>query len=583
MKLVFDIETDDLDAKVIWCIVAIDEEQNTYTYGPNKIEEGIELLRGASTLIGHNISGFDIPVIKELHDINLFNDRTIIDTLVLSRLVNPNKEKGHSLENWGYVLEFPKGNPPEDFSEYSQEMLEYCIRDVELNRLLYLRLKEEAKGFSQESINLEHEVFKIVNQQRKDGFKVDEMKAMLLLSKLNKRKKEVEDEVHDTFKPKWVDVKEVFPKLKKDGTLSKQGLLPEEYESLIKNFPNNVLPNNYSFTRKKLVEFNLGSRKQIGEYLIDFGWKPGRFTPTGQPIVDETTLKKIEHIHEAKLIAEFLLLQKRIAQIQSWVEAIEDDGRVHGFVISNGAITGRMTHRNPNMAQIPSIYNEYGTECRECWTVDEGNRLVGVDASQLELRLLAHYMADEDYINEILNGDIHSTNQKLAGLESRNQAKTFIYALIYGAGDEKIGSIIGGGRREGKRVRRQFLDSLSAFSHLKARVDGATKKGWLKGLDGRKIKLRHKHAALNTLLQSGGAVVMKRALTKLVGSLDLNTVPYKIVANVHDEWQIETSEEMADFVGEMGVNSIRATAVYYGMRCPLDGEYKIGGNWSETH
>ena len=242
-----------------------------------------------------------------------------------------------------------------------------------------------------------------------------------------------------------------------------------------------------------------------------------------------------------------------------------------------------MTHNSPNMAQVPSIHNVYGKACRECWTVEDGNKLVGIDASQLELRILAHYMADQEYINEILHGDIHKTNQDLAGLESRDQAKTFIYALIYGAGDEKIGKIIGGSREEGQRMREHFLNSLPSFNNLKARVESATRKGFLKGLDGRKIKLRHKHAALNTLLQSGGAIVMKRALTKLVSSLQLNTIPYKIVANVHDEWQIEAPEKNADFVGDRGVLAIRETADYYNMRCPLDGEYKVGGNWSETH
>ena len=582
MKLVFDIETDDLKATKIWCIVAIDEDHTIHTFPPDKIEQGIEFLKTAHTLIGHNILGFDIPVIKELYGVDLY-DKKIIDTLVVSRLINPNKEKGHSLKNWGFLLGQNKGEPPSDFTEYSQEMLDYCIKDVELNKKLYNHLQQHVKGFSQESLDLEHAVFKIIAKQRKDGFKFDMFMAMALLSTLVERRKEVEEEVHETFKPKWVDVKEIVPRLKKDGTLSKQGLTEHEYNNLLEKFKDVPMPKDYKFIRKQLVEFNLGSRKQIGEYLIDFGWKPERFTPTGQPIVDEKTLKKIDHIHEANLIAEFLLLQKRIAQIQSWVDAVEDDGRVHGGVVSNGAITGRMTHNSPNMAQVPSIHNVYGKACRECWTVEDGNKLVGIDASQLELRILAHYMADQEYINEILHGAIHKTNQDLAGLESRDQAKTFIYALIYGAGDEKIGKIIGGTREQGKRMRESFLNSLPSFNNLKRRVESATRKGFLKGLDGRKIKLRHKHAALNTLLQCGGAVVMKRALGELVSLLNLNTIQYKIVANVHDEWQIETLEKTADFVGEMGVKAIKNTADYYDMRCPLDGEYKVGGNWSETH
>ena len=159
--------------------------------------------------------------------------------------------------------------------------------------------------------------------------------------------------------------------------------------------------------RRKLQDFNLGSRKQIGEYLIEFGWKPKKFTPTGQPIVDETTLARIDSIPQAKLIADYLLYQKRIAQVDSWISALDEDGRVHGFVIPNGTITGRMSHRNPNMAQVPNIHSPFGPECRACWTVEEGYKLVGIDASSLELRMLAHYMQDEEFINEIINGDIH--------------------------------------------------------------------------------------------------------------------------------------------------------------------------------
>ena len=167
--------------------------------------------------------------------------------------------------------------------------------------------------------------------------------------------------------------------------------------------------------RKKLQDFNLGSRKQIGEYLQEFGWKPQDFTPTGQPIVDERRLSKIDNIPEVKLIADYLLLQKRIALIDSWISAVADDNRIHGFVISTGAITGRMSARNPNTQQIPSLKSPYGKECRSCWIVPDGYRLVGIDASGLELRMLAHYMKDDEFTQEIIYGDIHKRNQETAG------------------------------------------------------------------------------------------------------------------------------------------------------------------------
>ena len=576
MDLVFDIETDDLKATKVWCIVAQDVDTNEiFKFPPSKLDDGVKLLQSADRLIGHNIIGFDVPMIKKFFDVDL-TDKELLDTLVLSRLFNPTREGGHSLEKWGYKLGFKKIEF-EDYQNYSSEMLNYCVRDVQLNTLVLKELKKEAKGFSKESVCLEHDVADIMKRQEKDGFKFNEMGANLLLAELRQEMQSIEDEVHETFQPKWVDDKLVTPYVKKDGTLSKRGLTADEYERCLNT--SNYKP----FMRKTLQEFNLGSRKQIGEYLTDFGWKPERFTPTGQPIVDEKTLSEITHIHEANLIARFLLLQKRIAQIESWLEALQDDGRVHGFVIPNGAITGRMTHRNPNMAQVPSSSSPYGKECRSCWIVEEGNKLVGIDASGLELRMLAHYMDDKEFINEIINGDIHTANQKSAGLESRNQAKTFIYALMYGAGDEKLGKVVGGNTSDGKRAREHFFDNKPSFKSLRDRVQRAANKKYLKGLDGRKLYIRNNHAALNTLLQGAGSIVMKKGLSILANRLELSMTPFKFVANIHDEWQIEVSECRANKVGTLAVQSIVDAGNHFNLRCPLDGEFKIGRDWSETH
>ena len=588
MKLVFDIETSPIGAydiglnsvDVIHCIVAQDVDSGeVFKFEPWELEAGLELLSKASTLIGHNIIGFDIPVLAKLTSFKV-KGKTIIDTLVASRLFNPSREGGHSLDKWGYKLGFLKikiENPEEFFKQYSQEMLDYCVRDVELNTIVFKTLLEEGKGFSKESFELEQQVALPLRQQEWNGFKFDLKKAELLLAELREKKQASEDEVHKVFVPKLVDDKLVTPYIKKDGTLSKRGLTEEEYESIMKS------DCTQSFMRQKLQEFNLSSRKQIGEYLQDFGWKPKRFTPTGQPIVDENVLVNIKVIPEAKLIGEYLLLQKRIAQIDSWIKAIKEDDRVHGWVIPNGTITGRMAHIRPNMAQVPNVKSLYGDECRQCWIVEDGYKLVGIDASGLELRVLAHYMNDEEFTNEIINGDIHTFNQKLAGLESRHQAKTFIYALIYGAGDKKLGNVVGGGLQEGRRLRQHFFDNKPTFKALRDKVKRSAKKGYLKGLDGRKIYVRSEHSALNSLLQGGGAVLMKRALAMLDSLIKLQTLDAKFVANIHDEWQMEVREDITNFVGRLAVDCIQTAGNYYKLRCPLDGEYKVGGNWSETH
>tara|TARA_R100001460_G_scaffold59986_2_gene99999 strand:+ start:2855 stop:4588 length:1734 start_codon:yes stop_codon:yes gene_type:complete len=573
-KIIFDIEADGLNPNNVWCIVAKELNGESHTFDNTQIEEGIKFLQQADTLIGHNIIGYDIPVLEKLYDVKF--KCKIEDTLVMSRLFNPVRENGHSLKAWGWRVGLLKQEQPQNFDSYTPEMLEYCIQDVKLNESVYNFLIKEGKIFSNDSIKIEHDVAKIMKEQENTGFFFNTQQAMELLAELKDKQLKVEDEVHNTFKPKLVDDKLVTPYVRKDGELSKRGLTDEEYNRCIQN--KNVEP----FMRQKLVDFNLGSRKQIGEYLIDFGWVPKKFTPTGQPIVDEGTLKKIEHIREAKLIADFLLYQKRIAQVTSWIDELKGD-RVHGSVIPNGTITGRMTHRNPNMAQVPNAGSPYGKECRSCWTVPEGYKLVGIDASGLELRMLAHYMNDPEYIEEVINGDIHTTNQNLAGLKTRDQAKTFIYALVYGAGDAKIGSVAGGGLKKGKQLKQTFFKNLPSLRTLKDKVQKASERGFLKGLDGRKIYVRSQHAALNTLLQGGGAIVMKKAMCILQERINLNTFDAKFVANIHDEWQIQVKESQADCVGRLGVESIEQASSYFNMRCPLTGEYKIGDNWYETH
>ena len=334
--------------------------------------------------------------------------------------------------------------------------------------------------------------------------------------------------------------------------------------------------------------FNPGSRKQIGEKLMELGWKPKVFTEKGQAIVDESVLAKVP-LPEAQMIAEYLMLQKRVAQIESWLEAVGKDGRVHGKVITNGAVTGRMTHSSPNMAQIPNAGSIYGPECRECWTVEAGNVLVGCDASGLELRMLAHYMKDEDYVKTVTEGsskdgtDVHTQNQKAAGLQTRDQGKTFIYAFLYGAGPAKIGSIVGGNAKAGQKLIDSFLANTPALQRLRNTVSRYAGKGFVPGLDGRKIWVRSEHSALNSLLQGAGAIVMKQALVLLDKNIRAQKLRAQFVANVHDEWQIECHPDDADAVGKLAVQAIRDAGVHYNLRCPLDGEYKIGKSWRQTH
>ena len=556
-KVVFDIETT-MTADKIWCIVC-KHGDTYYQFKEDRLHRFAELIKQTEEVIGHNIIGFDIPVVNTIFGYDVFANCKVTDTLVLSRLLNPMIEGGHSLKNWGTKLGQNKIHF-EQFDYFSEDMLTYCRNDVELTERLYKFLINKTKDFGM-SIELEHKVAQIIQKQHERGFKINVVEAYELQSKFQEDMNDLTTKVRQTFPPIKIE-EEFIPKSNNKA------------RGYVKGVP---------FTKVKYKEFNLGSRQQIAERLMLLGWKPKKKTDKGHVIVDEKVLSEIHNIPEAKLINRFLMLQKRIAQVNSWIEGIKEDGRVHGKVITNGTITGRMSHQSPNMAQIPAVYSPYGKECRALWTVNKGYKLVGVDASGLELRMLAHYMNDKDYIYEVVNGDIHTANQNAAGLESRDKAKTFIYAFIYGAGSAKIGSIIGGSTADGERAKEKFLRATPSLRSLREKVERVAQRRWVRGLDQRKIIIRHPHAALNTLLQGAGAIVMKYALTLLEQYVINKQIKAFPVVNVHDEFQYEVEESRAEEFGRLAVQSIIDAGKKLNIRCPLNGKYKIGNNWSETH
>jgi len=586
MRVIFDIETDGFlsEATKIHSIVIKDiDTQKMYSYHGDKIGKGLYLLSGANLLVGHNILKFDLQVIKKLYP-EYKIEGEVFDTLLVSRLIwTDRKEQDfrmkelplklagrHSLESWGFRLGLRKGEFAKegDFSQWSQKMQDYCELDVEVNYKLFQLI--EKQNYSKQAIQLEHEFARCIIQQEAHGFHFDVASAKKLYTSLAKRRLELEKSLVSAF-PNWQKYIGTFVPKRDNKTLGyKKGV---------------------GIKRYKEITFNPNSRDHIADRLMNKGWKPEQYTPDGKPKVDESVLSTLPY-PEAKILAEHFLIQKRIGQLaegaNAWLK-LEQDGKIYGQVITNGANTGRCTHQKPNVAQTPSVGVPYGKECRSLFTVPDGFSLVGADASGLELRCLAHYIGafdDGHFTKQLLDGDIHTYNQKQIGLPTRDLAKRVIYGCIYGIGDTRLGAVVGKNSQEGKRIKQKLFEALPALKQLRDNVIISVRnKKYLLGLDKRKLIPRSEHSSLNLLIQSCGALILKQATVILHNKLKEKNYndDVQMVAHIHDELQLQCKSSIADAVGKIARQSIIDAGVYFNLRCPLDAAYKIGNSWAETH
>jgi len=614
--VVCDLEADGLLSTVsrIWCIVCKDYETGElFQWTPDTIDEFPQWAEdNVHHWIGHNFLGYDMRVLKKILNMKIKPNR-VTDTLLVSRLQMYTRQGGHSLDNWGTILNFPK-LPFKDFSEYNEEMLEYCINDVELTYKVACYLKSEGGKYgSEHASRIEHLSQYLVDEMCQTGFALDVRKAHQLFAMFGNESNKLASEILSELPaiPKFVD--ERTPKYKKDGSLSSVGLK----KPLGGNWKDCVGP----FSAIEWTELDLNSPKQKVERLNPY-WSPTIRTKGYRKLNDKLHAKEItqeefdkrqqymwqicdENLatisddapQGLKKLGRYAMLVARYKEVEGWLDALGSDDRVHGSVFSIGAVTHRMSHNSPNMANIPGADSPYGEECRSCYTVGnpDTHTLLGVDASGIQLRVLAHYMDDPDYTREVVDGDIHTKNLEAMGIDkgewdeehgqwtARSVAKTFIYAWLLGAGDEKVGLICGGSSQFGRQVKEKFLSNIPALARLKERAAKAAKSGRLVGLDGRKIEIKSEHFALSCYLQGAESCVMKRAMIDWHVEVAKRKLDAKMVAVVHDEFQIEVRKDQADEVGKIVVDSIVNAGVYFKMKCPLDGEYRIGNNWTETH
>ena len=596
--LIFDIETDGLydQATQVFCIVLYDiTRAETFTYGPDLVDAALAHLATADVLIGHNIIFYDLPVLQKLHSFAC--KCRIIDTLVCTRLIWPKevleeldseqypqvpaKRRGTaSLEAWGWRLADHKIEF-KDFSQYSQEMLDYCVQDVQVTLKLWRFITQQR--YPEPALKLEHDFALAINRQVRAGFPFDVDACLDLVDDLRAKQAELENHL-----------KELFPPIRHEETFIPK--VNNKTRGYVKGQP---------FTKVRLEEFNPGSRTQIADRLKQkYGWTPDKTTEKGNPILDDDILAALPYL-EAGPLAEYMLVKKRLGQIadgnNAWLKLVNNhDLCMHGDLVTNGCISGRCAHRNPNMGQVPASYSPYGKECRNLFHAPHSWDLIGVDAKALELRCLAGYLAiwdDGEYARLVTDEsiDIHTYNQQQFGVDNRDVSKRLLYGMLYGCGAMKAGTIINPNEKDPEVLRQlgssainSFMRGVPALKSLKENIALTIQsRGYLRGLDQRALFCRSEFKGLNLLLQAAGALIMKQVVINLHNNLsELGLVHERHWiqhAMIHDEIQLSCPKDLTPVIQEQALRAFPQAQEFFGFRCKIDGDSRVGTTWAETH
>lgn len=640
MRVCLDIEANALENPTeIWCVVCKDIGTGDIHIFRNITSDDVERERfilfwkTVDLFIGHNVLDYDIPNVCSLIGVDFPDTDAVVDTLIISKMVDYSRE-GHSVEDYGLEFGLEKIDFT-DFTKYSKELEEYCIRDVLITHKIYLKyLKYIQKTEHLHSIRLEHKFQKICNQLHNNGFYFNITKATTLLTKVTKELEELDKEILKEFPPRSKLIREFTPKLTKFGTIN----LTSVPKHLRDNIHEYEAGKTYPVFREEA--FNPSSHKQIVDILHEAGWSPTDRTVTYVKLErDYNKLKysknrdiefdkKREELYNkliqseryswkinennldtlppsapspARTLAKRILLESRRRTLTEWLGLVHPDNRIRGRFYGIGAWTHRMAHQKPNTANIPNEFaidgskKLLGKELRSLWCAPRNRLLVGVDAEGIQLRIFAHYIDDPEFTDALVKGkkddktDPHSLNQRILGsvCKSRAAAKRFIYALLLGAGLGKLAEILGASNRETEEALNRLLERYSGFAHLKQKVIPAdARRGYFIGLDGRPVRIPgdtesyKRHLAMSGYLQNGEAVIMKKACIKWYEMLEDIKDLWKIVNFVHDEWQTECVNDfqVALRIAKTQADSLRIVGEELGLKCPLAGSY-----WNDDH
>lgn len=613
MDVIFDIETDNLYHKVtkLHCIalkrIGIDKDVLLFSSSEGNINTALDILYSADRLIGHNIIQYDIPVLEKLYNIKL--TRNVLDTLNLSMICFPEYQK-HGLEDWGTRLGFEKFNPvtgkeytDEEWKErkkikqtvwdnYTEEMGAYCKQDVRVTELVLWKCNVDE--LDPNVIKLSNDFSWIIADQVNNGCRIDKEGLEKLQAQIEVEEKRASEELLKQL-PTFIDYD--FKVYKRNN--KNQNIKAGDIEAIEIKTP-----------------FNLQSTYHWMRYLKEkYGFEPplvrrkGKEEPT--PCLDDEVLAGIEDKYPE---VKDLLLWKTANKIRKMIytgdtsvyNLLDEKGIIRGGVKTDGTVSGRCSHNNPNLATMPGvrtnddgiilgIRGKYAYEVRSLFIPRDGFVQVGFDAKGLEYMCLAHYINNKHFsVDVIENGDIHTFTQNALGFETRKQAKTFEYAYLYGAGKQKLADGLSQGTGHTVTVQdvnkyiKKFTDALPGLEELHNNLrEQFRNKGTITGLDGRELHARSEHSLLNLLLQSSGAVVMKYCLVCFKEELDKvgmkSHTDYSFLLNVHDEIQAEVKPDKVELYKECAQRAVDRTNKELKLNCKLQIDIKVGKSWAECH
>ena len=612
LRLCVDLETNGFmpDVSKIWCMVAVNSDTGTvYSFSDYdselpSLKEGLEFINTADIIFGHNIIGYDLVVLKHLTGWMPNEDQQVIDTWILSQLNQYKREHKHGLEGWGSRLDFPK-IAFDQFDSYSKEMLTYCIRDVELNVKVYKTLVEEATKIIRKhptfkkGIEVEMEFSKIESDIRNKGWMFDMASAQTLLSNINNKLDAIEAVLEPKIGMRCIkidkpdDIKQ--PAWRKDGCYT---VATVKHFGYSQESGKRDRPIAGPFCRVSFEQGKVGSIEVVKDWLYSIGWVPdewnverinGKFV-NKSPKITESSLENLGN--DAMLVSEYYTVRSRKGILEGWIEEVRKstDNRLHGRMWTIGTPTFRCRHEV--VANLPSVDSVYGKEMRSLLVCEEGTTIVGADSAGNQMRGLCHYIGNDEFTNEVINGDVHQRNADALGV-SRKLAKPFLYAFLFGGGAGKLGLILSGKRdaKLGQEAMNKFESSIPGLTELKDKLMTqynntsaafGKDKAFVRGLDGRIIFVSSPHQVLNYVLQTAEGVTCKAAAVYLKRKLRERKIPHYFALHYHDEVAVVCKDEHVEEVRELSIEAFVEAPKWFDITC-MGGDAKVGKNYADVH